>query len=141
MPLSFLQTVVLTQLCVTKFATYPNLKSCTKTSSTNRVATAQETWLLPLPDREYLPPANEVWGKVMFLHLCVILFIGGVCIQGGSASRWESASRRLGRRPTPPPPHYGIRSISGRYASYWNAFFCYMGRDRTHRENIFDCDS
>ena len=21
-----------------------------------------------------LPPANEVWGKVMFLHLCVILF-------------------------------------------------------------------
>ena len=24
-----------------------------------------------------LPPANEVWGKVMFLHLCVILFMGG----------------------------------------------------------------
>ena len=24
-----------------------------------------------------LPPANEVWGKVMFLHLCVILFTGG----------------------------------------------------------------
>ena len=28
----------------------------------------------------YLPPANEVWGKVMFLHLCVILFKG----EGGS---------------------------------------------------------
>ena len=27
-----------------------------------------------------LPPANEVWGKVMFLHLCVILFTWG----GGS---------------------------------------------------------
>ena len=26
---------------------------------------------------EYLPPANEVWGKVMFLHLPVILFTGG----------------------------------------------------------------
>ena len=28
-----------------------------------------------------LPPANEVRGKVMFLHLCVILFTGvrGVC--------------------------------------------------------------
>ena len=23
-----------------------------------------------------LPPANEVWGKVMFLHLCVMLFTG-----------------------------------------------------------------
>ena len=46
-----------------------------------------------------LPPAKEVWSKVMFLHLCVILFTGigvdfpacitghmtgeGVCIQGG----------------------------------------------------------
>ena len=25
----------------------------------------------------FLPPANEVWGKVLFLHLCVILFWGG----------------------------------------------------------------
>ena len=25
-----------------------------------------------------LPPANEVWGKVIFLHLSVILFTGGV---------------------------------------------------------------
>ena len=25
----------------------------------------------------FLPPAKEVWGKVMFLHLCVILFTGG----------------------------------------------------------------
>ena len=25
----------------------------------------------------FLPLANEVWGKVMFLHLCVILFTGG----------------------------------------------------------------
>ena len=24
-----------------------------------------------------LPPANEVWGKVIFLHLFVILFTGG----------------------------------------------------------------
>ena len=31
----------------------------------------------------YLPPANEVWSKVMFLHLCVILFREGVCLQGG----------------------------------------------------------
>ena len=25
----------------------------------------------------FLPPANEVWGKVIFLHLSVILFTGG----------------------------------------------------------------
>ena len=32
-----------------------------------------------------LPPTNEVWGKVIFLHLFVILFTGGgVClVQGG----------------------------------------------------------
>ena len=48
----------------------------------------------------FLPPANEVWGKVIFLHLCVILFTGrgvgfpacitghmtkGVCIWGAWA--------------------------------------------------------
>ena len=27
-----------------------------------------------------LPPANEVWGKVIFLHQFVILFTGGVCV-------------------------------------------------------------
>ena len=31
----------------------------------------------------FLPPANEVWSKVMFLHLSVILFTGGVSVQGG----------------------------------------------------------
>ena len=40
--------------------------------------------------RVFLPPANEVWGKVIFLHLFVILFtgVGGgggipACIAGG----------------------------------------------------------
>ena len=33
------------------------------------------------PTTSSLPPANEVWGKVMFLHLSVILFTGG-------GSRW-----------------------------------------------------
>ena len=27
-----------------------------------------------------LPPANELWGKVISLHLFVILFTGGVCL-------------------------------------------------------------
>ena len=30
-----------------------------------------------------LPPANKVWGKVIFLHLFVILFTGGAWSQGG----------------------------------------------------------
>ena len=47
-----------------------------------------------------LPPANEVWGKVMFLHLSVILF---TCVRGWLTSMqhwshdqppgWWSASR------------------------------------------------
>ena len=36
---------------------------------------------------DYLPPANEVWGKVMFLHLSVILFTGGVCCTGVGAGK------------------------------------------------------
>ena len=85
-----------------------------------------------------LPPANEVWGKVMFLHICVILFTEGGLHPGGrypgesasrmgSASRGESASRR-GLHPggwaDPPAPigYYGVRSTSGWYVSYWNAF-------------------
>ena len=36
-----------------------------------------------------LPSSNEVWGKVMFLHLCVILFPGGGLHPGGRSSfRW-----------------------------------------------------
>ena len=32
----------------------------------------------------FLPPSNEVWGKVIFLHLSVILFTGG----GGDLGRY-----------------------------------------------------
>ena len=63
-----------------------------------------------------LPPANEVWGKVMLLHLCVILFTGG------GLPPWESASRGLVGQNPPPIGYYGIRSTSGQYPSFWNAF-------------------
>ena len=36
--------------------------------------------------RSYLPPANEVWGKVIFLHLSVILFTGGACVVAGGCA-------------------------------------------------------
>ena len=50
----------------------------------------------------FLPPANEVWGKVIFLHLFVILFTGGVCL----SACWDITppSSPPGPGPTPPPP-------------------------------------
>ena len=62
----------------------------------------------------YLAPNFEVWGKVMFLHLCVILFTGGgLCpsMHYRSHDRWVSVRGGLPRLVT-----------SGRYATYWNAF-------------------
>ena len=35
-----------------------------------------------------LPPANEVWGKVIFLHLFVILFKGGRAWLRGGGHAW-----------------------------------------------------
>ena len=64
---------------------------------------------------------NEVVAKVMFLLEFVILFTEGV---------WQGEPPPGTRPPSPPrhgdhPPREadsGIRSTSGRYASYWNAF-------------------
>ena len=66
--------------------------------------------------------------KVLFLLVSMILSTGGVCL----SACWDTTTT------TPPPPEadppgadpplgadtvaYGIRSMSGRYASYWNAF-------------------
>ena len=33
----------------------------------------------------FLPPANEVWGKVIFSQASVILFMGGACMPRGHA--------------------------------------------------------
>ena len=76
----------------------------------------------------FLPPANEVWGKVMFLHFYTYV---SFCSQGGLASQHASQvtwpgglhlgclhPRGVGRSPR----YYGIRSTIGKYVSYWNAF-------------------
>ena len=73
-----------------------------------------------------LPPANEVWGKVIFLHLSVILFTGGglpgkVPTRAGTPPG-RYTPRQVPLRQVPPAMHAGLRSTSGRYASYWNAF-------------------
>ena len=66
----------------------------------------------------YRPQRN--CGKIMFLHLSVILFTGG----GGV---WQTPPQADTPRQTPPgqtPPPPGDGHCSGRYASYWNA--CYQ---------------
>ena len=57
-----------------------------------------------------LPPADEVWGKVIFLQLFVILFTGGVSREGGPPRRRPPPGRRHPpegepplERGTPPP--------------------------------------
>ena len=54
-----------------------------------------------------LPPANEVWGKVIFLHLFVILFTVGGCSWGvsgpGGCSRPTPKGEIEGDQIQPPP--------------------------------------
>ena len=85
-----------------------------------------------------LPPTTEVWGKVMFLHLFVILFIGGPVGRPGRGGQTPlDADPHLGRLPLGRPPWMQTpwdadpprcrppsqdTSTSGRYASYWNAY-------------------
>ena len=72
-----------------------------------------------------LLPTNEVLGKVIFLHLSVILFKGRGCAPGGCA---PGGCLVPGGLPAPGgawwrPPGY----CCGRYTSYWNAFLLKIG--------------
>ena len=58
---------------------------------------------------ELLPPANEVWGKVIFLHLSVILFTGG-------AVPWQVPSGRY--TPQAGSPLLGRYTPPGRYTPW-----------------------
>ena len=70
----------------------PFLKSFKPSTSDLSHFTIDSTLVTEVPklkSRTFLPPANEVWGKVMFLHLSVILFTGGggcilACNRAGS---------------------------------------------------------
>ena len=44
-------------------------------------------WNLQVARTSVSTPANEFWGKVIFLHLFVILFTGGCLLPGGVCSR------------------------------------------------------
>ena len=106
----------------------------------------------------FLPPANEVWGKVIFLHLSVILFTGWVpgpggclvpggtwswrvCSGGGGAWSWgvcseeclvpEGVCSQGGAWWRTPQDGY----FCGRYASYWNAFLFFI-----IAVTLYECD-
>ena len=61
------------------------------------------------------------FGKVMFLHLSVILSTGGYLADKrlGKHPPRQTPPRQTPPRQTPPP---GDGHCGGRYASYWNAF-------------------
>ena len=81
---------------------------------------------------------NEVVAKVMFLQVCVCPQGGGClpqCMLGCQTPPWDQADTPQDQedppwdqadplRPGRPPREAdsSIRSTSGRYASYWNAF-------------------
>ena len=78
------------------------------------------------------------WGKVMFLHVSVILFTGG----SAPLHAWVHPPLEQtpsGTRQHPPHPHPQrsacgeIWATSGRYASYWNAIL--FKNDITTRQN------
>ena len=108
----------------------------------------------PLPymaiSHNYRPQRS--WAKVMFLQASVILLTGGClpqCMLRYTPPRsrhppweqippWEQTPPRSRHTPqtkyTPLEADSGIRSMSGRYASYWNAFLFVMGNYRKFME-------
>ena len=98
-------------------------------------------------DKHFLPPANEVWGKVIFSRVFVKNSVhGGLpqCMLGyhtpmgpgtpprpdiplppGPGSAPDQAPPEQTPTPGPGTPlrsaYWEIRSTSGRYASYWTA--------------------
>ena len=80
-----------------------------------------------------LPPANDVWNKVIFSEASVILFTGGcVCLRGGVSAYGGSASRGGGWPDLPDLPmgKGWVDPIpnqkSGRYVYYLNGFLFSM---------------
>ena len=93
-----------------------------------------------------LPPANEVWGKVIFSQACVKNSVhggggglgfcsreeGGACLgEGVPAPGGEGSAPGGGGCLVETPPRDGY--CCGRYASYWNAFlYCSDFNDTLH---------
>ena len=99
---------------------------------------------------------NSSCGRVMFSQACVknsihrgcLLREGGNCLGGclpkrvsawgglpGGVCLWRCLPKSmLGYTP---PQHYGIRSTSGQYASYWNAFLFTIYLQGRYSDHVF----
>ena len=130
-----------------KFATYVKGIGWVGVSKIIVAQCSLKMYVSPRIQRSLLPPANEVWGKVIFSVACVRNSVHrvGVCLHAGippPRSRHTHSPRPGTPRAGPPgpgtplppqtrhPPRvdtplrsacWEIRSTSGRYASYyWN---------------------
>ena len=101
-----------------------SIRDC-KNMSRNQEPPAQSSF----SQRHIITGRNEVVDEVMFLLVSVILLTEGVCLSACWDTTTPLEADPPGRRHPPggrppqkevPPP--GIRSMSGRYASYWNAY-------------------
>ena len=97
-------------------------------------------------DEILLPPANEVWGKVIFSQACVKnsvhrggLLPGGCLVRvGGLLPEWVPGPGGSAPRGVPggdPPDGY----CCGRYASYWNALL--FRKDLTLFQSFFETET
>ena len=68
---------------------------------------------------QFLPPATKLWQGTVFTPVCHSLHGGGVCHTPWADTPLPSLCWDTH---TPCAVHAGIRSTSGQYASYWNAF-------------------
>ena len=82
-----------------------------------------------VPYISIFPPHKQSCGKVMFSQVCLSVHGGGADllshILSGGGYIWYQVLPGGWVCPGggySPPGYYGIRSTSGRYASYWNAF-------------------
>ena len=108
-----------------KYKTSPEWVNCIDFSTSRKVDTIEtahkniQTW------KRFLPSANEVAARQFFTPVCDFVHGGGLSVQGGlfpgkGISVHGVSVQRVPVRETP----HTVKS--GWYASYWNAFLCWI---------------
>ena len=83
---------------------------------------------------KFITGRNGVVAKVIFLHLFVILFTGVCVSQHALQEVSQHALQQVSGGGGGGVSQHALRSMSGRYASYWNAFLFLV---YFHRSNAF----
>ena len=88
----------------------------------------------------YLPPENEVWGKVIFLHLSVILFTGGVPGQVHPLGRYTLLAGTPPGRYIPRQCMLGYgQQAGGTHPTGMHSCFGIVADDLTFSVIVFNC--